>query len=552
MGVVNLFSSMTVRNRLILAFGLVLVAMLALTIVGVRNVELINSGLTTITDQNSVKQRYAINFRGSVHDRAIALRDVVLSPDAQGVDQAVADIRRLERFYRDSAQPLSAIFAQGDGVSRQERQLLAEIEAIESRAMPVINRVIQLEQSGQGEQAETLLLQTAAPAFVDWLAAINAFIDYQETANQTVTDAIRNTAETFSSSMMVLTAAALLFGVVLAWLIERSIRRSLGGEPYEVANLLSRVADGHLNVTIKTSEPGSVLDSVSVMQQRLREVVQHIVSASDDMGDKTETLASESINMASLARQQGGETQESSDRLEQMRQSVMRTVELLEDTEQNSSKTVDFSQSGRKLIADTAVEIRKVSEVVNAAVEQVRHLEARTAEIGNIAGVISGISEQTNLLALNAAIEAARAGESGRGFAVVADEVRTLAQRTGEATDRIESMLEEIRTETLASVTAMEATLPQIDHGLTLSEESTEVLDSIDRQANDSLTKVRGVATAIDEQLRAITELVSTMTDVSRMSERTIGALQTNEEAVAALNGVATGLKQEVKVFKLS
>lgn len=112
-------------------------------------------------------------------------------------------------------------------------------------------------------------------------------------------------------------------------------------------------------------------------------------------------------------------------------------------------------------------------------------------------------------------------------------------------------MLGEVRSETLASVTAMEATLPQIDHSLSLSGQSTDVLESIDRQANDSLTKVRGVAGAIDEQLRSITELVATMSDVSRMSERTIGALQTNEDAVASLNSVAAGLKQEVKVFKV-
>ena len=39
----------------------------------VRNID---NKLTVINDQNAVKQRFAINFRGSVHDRAIAIRDV--------------------------------------------------------------------------------------------------------------------------------------------------------------------------------------------------------------------------------------------------------------------------------------------------------------------------------------------------------------------------------------------------------------------------------------------------------------------------------------------
>jgi len=54
--------------------------MLGLTAIGINRVANINGSLSTIGDLNSVKQRYAINFRGSVHDRAIALRDVTLVP----------------------------------------------------------------------------------------------------------------------------------------------------------------------------------------------------------------------------------------------------------------------------------------------------------------------------------------------------------------------------------------------------------------------------------------------------------------------------------------
>ncbi|MCW2534863.1 MAG: chemotaxis protein, partial [Modestobacter sp.] len=74
-----MLNNLSISRRLALGFLVVVLSMVALTGTGVWRVEQINSHLTTINDLNSVKQRYAINFRGSVHDRAIAVRDVVLS-----------------------------------------------------------------------------------------------------------------------------------------------------------------------------------------------------------------------------------------------------------------------------------------------------------------------------------------------------------------------------------------------------------------------------------------------------------------------------------------
>jgi methyl-accepting chemotaxis protein len=60
--------------RLSIGFGFLLLLMLGLTHQSVTQVNDINTDLGHINDVNSVKQRFAINFRGSVHDRAIAIR----------------------------------------------------------------------------------------------------------------------------------------------------------------------------------------------------------------------------------------------------------------------------------------------------------------------------------------------------------------------------------------------------------------------------------------------------------------------------------------------
>ena len=74
-------TKLTIKSRLTFGFGLVLVLIVLLTAIGIVDVNSIDRKLTEITDINSVKQRYAINYRGSVHDRAIAIRDIAIASD---------------------------------------------------------------------------------------------------------------------------------------------------------------------------------------------------------------------------------------------------------------------------------------------------------------------------------------------------------------------------------------------------------------------------------------------------------------------------------------
>ena len=93
----------TVAKRLALGFGLILSLIIAVSLIGNQRVGFIDRTLTEVGDGAAVKQRYAINFRGSVHDRAIAIRDAVLVENERDLQKHLADIERLRTFYRDAA-----------------------------------------------------------------------------------------------------------------------------------------------------------------------------------------------------------------------------------------------------------------------------------------------------------------------------------------------------------------------------------------------------------------------------------------------------------------
>ena len=100
---------MTINMRLTTGFGVILSMMIILTIIGISRVSLINNNITHMTDVNSVKQRYAINFRGSVHDRAIAVRDVVLITEQSSLSTVLNNIQELNAFYQTSSRAMAKL-----------------------------------------------------------------------------------------------------------------------------------------------------------------------------------------------------------------------------------------------------------------------------------------------------------------------------------------------------------------------------------------------------------------------------------------------------------
>ena len=545
----NLFTRVTVQTRLLIGFAAVIVMMIAITIIGINNVNAIDKAMTVITDMNSVKQRYAINFRGSVHDRAIAIRDVVLLRERSELQNTLRDIANLETFYNDSRVPLDQLMMNGS--TAKEANILDTIKQIERKTMPLVKQVINEVQQGNKQQAQTLLLSSVRPAFVEWLAAINQFIDYQEVGNQQETKMVRETAAGFEGIMFALTSIAFLISGFIVYRIAHGLKVSLDGEPSEVARLLSRVADGDLTQKIEARYENSVLFSLKKTQNQLSSTVTNIAGASNEINSQIDIVSTGSADVLSLVQQQREYTVEATENLNDMRDKTYTVSELLVQTEQNSSQTLESCTLGSQSVNATATEIQNVLTTVSSALDKLQKLEQRTKDISGIISVISGISDQTNLLALNAAIEAARAGESGRGFAVVADEVRTLAQSTGSATSEIETMLTEITKETADSVVAMESTIPKIENGLALSVDSTELLKAIENQANDSLLNVRQVVEASKAQIVAIDALYEGMKSVADMADSSTQSLQKNNDVAGKLEALANNLNAQIAYFQV-
>lgn len=539
---------MTINTRLIIGFGITIIMMLVLTVISIHRVNFIDATITQINDVNSIKQRYAINFRGSVHDRAIAIRDVVLSRNAEELTKSVTMIEELDSFYQESVKLMASPKLT---MTQQESALYKKIQAVESKTLPLIKQIIQAKQSQNLEQAQNLLLNQAKPAFTEWLAVINEFINLEESANQLATDETRAVTGNFQNWMIGLTSLATIIAVYVAYLISVRIRNSVGGEPHEAALVIAEIAKGDLRGKVSSCCDDSMMSSVEIMQKQLVFTVNSIVTSANELSQRSAVVATGTQQSLVAADTQLEYTNSAVNKLNQMKLSINDIAEKVKQTANNSDIAADLSKQGKEAVQKVANEIEKVAGTVNNTVGQVNRLQERTRDIGDIINVIREIADQTNLLALNAAIEAARAGETGRGFAVVADEVRHLAQRTGEATGDIEKMITQVQEDTLAAVKAMETTVPQVENGLALTHEASELLTNIQEQSKDSLQRVLEIVEATSEQVSTVVNINEEIQEIANMSKESSLSLKASSQETLALDQLSTKLTKDINYFKI-
>jgi methyl-accepting chemotaxis protein len=518
-------NKITVAARLGIGFSLIFVMMLILTGLSIIKVNAIEGGLSRISDVNNVKQRYAINFRGSVHDRAIALRDVTLVADGD-LKPVLDTIDRLDAEYQKSAGPLDAIYAgQKAGLNSDEQAILAEIKGNESRTMPMIKHIVEARQAGNIDDARQMLLQKAKPAFVDWLGSINKFIDLEQVKSEMESTQARRVAHDFHIVMLTLCLAALLIGAVVAVVITRNIRQALGAEPDDVKALASAVDRGELfhDVQLRKGDADSIMAVLAKMSANLRQTVSEVRDSAQGLSQISGQISHGNHMLAERTEEQAGSLEKTASAMDQLTSAVKQNADNAFQANQLAVNASDIALKG--------------GTIVGEVVDTMKAINTSSRKIVDIIGVIDGIAFQTNILALNAAVEAARAGEQGRGFAVVASEVRSLAQRSSAAAKEVKTLIDD-------SVSRVDAGTRLVEHAGTTME---EIVSSV-RKVTDM---VGDITTASHEQHLGIEEVNRAIASMDQVRQKNVALVQEAGNEVQALQDQADYLNQAVGVFKI-
>lgn len=390
-----------ISHRLMAGFGLVILALLGMSIYSVIIARGIDSALTANATQNAAIQRAAINFRGSAHDRSIAVRDVVLAPSEEARKREIESIARLAVFYAKSAAQLDAVLKAASQVPPEVGPMVQALKDIEARTVATTGKVVALMQAGDRAGAESLLWTEAKPQYEQWLAAANKLIDYEEARIIKNSNSANQDASQFTGVMLSITLLAVLISVAATVTVSRSIGRELGAEPGEVRAIVQSIERGNLTVAVhvKPGDTSSVMVAVRDMQQHFHELVSAV-------RDNIQQLRVASDHISSGNQNLGNRTEQAASSLEQ-------TAASMEELTATVRQSADSARQANQLATTAAGTATKGGEVMQQVVSTMQEIHQSSKKIADIIGVIDGIAFQTNILALNAAVEAARAGNRG-------------------------------------------------------------------------------------------------------------------------------------------
>nr|WP_122740007.1 methyl-accepting chemotaxis protein [Pseudomonas viridiflava] len=537
-------------TRIGLGFAAIVSLLVLITAVGIQRVGVIDSTLQDVSDNAAKIQRYAINFRGSVHNRAIAVRDAVLVNNDRDLAFHLAEVASLEQAYTDSAQPMDQLIGHA-GVTREEKELLRAIKEIEVKTLASSKAVVDLRRTGDIAGAQALLLSRASGDYSEWLKRINALIDYEEATIKAQLNEVQTTASRFSGLMLLATGAALLLSIIMATVIIRFVKSTLGAEPVEVAEAIRRLAAGDLQQTIVTDYPDSVMGVLKTALARLADTITQVRKAAQEVNHSSSQLSATSTRNNDHISLQTREAEQVATAIKQMAASVSEVSNYASRAANATREADNEVESGNRLVAGTTQAIEELAVMLGQTTTTVEQVSKDSEQIETVIEVINSIASQTNLLALNAAIEAARAGEHGRGFAVVADEVRSLATRTQESTQEIREMIGRLQSGTQAAALTMRDCCERVTQTVSQTRDAQSALTRISQEVGAINSMNAQIASAAVQQ-SAVAEDVAV--NITRIHDSTVksasGSLQV-ASASRELEQLADRLAQKVAIFRV-
>lgn len=523
---------MSIRNKLIVAFTVLLVLLLGMSGYSFYALNASKAAQQNMTvswvpgiDQIHQVDKQLLEIRRHMSRYAL-VEDEVMKQNIERDLEAGATIleQRMDGYASTiRTQPDQELFDQAVGQWETFQTDIAELLRISN-------------QDGQ-QAADAYFRDTATPNADALSNTFGLIVNLNRDAILSDTASSEDLFKQVQLTLVVIMAAAIVFTVLMMIFIFRSIFEPLKEFKTKMRELATSQGDLTTAIPVKRRDEFSGLArDFNQFIANLRQLILQVNGVSHGVTEQSTQMYEELKQLDTYMTTTAATTEDLTAGMQQTAASAQEMSASASDMERTlhhivtmaGERKAEAEQVDARAVAlrDHAVEAKasalRVLSTTRVNLEQAMQDAKAVREIATLTNDILDIAAQTNLLSLNASIEAARAGEAGRGFAVVADEIRKLAETSRETVERIQA----ISTTVLHSV----------DH---LNDTSSEMLGFLDTNVLKDYDQLEDAAERYSEDAgrfeATASEFADAAVELEQLTSNMIGVIQ--DVAVTVNNG---------------
>ncbi len=316
---------------------------------------------------------------------------------------------------------------------------------------------------------------------------------------------------------------------------------------------VSALSQKDLTIKVPVAEDmtGAVSDSINLLSQEMGRTLQGVADISSKVNTTSEKVKQQAANVMIYANNQRQEIEATLSELNMVVNTMIKIAKFSQITNKESKKTMVSTESAVTAVSETVSSINGIRDIIHETEKRIKRLGEHSQEITGVVNIINNIAERTHVLSLNAGMQAASAGDAGKGFMVVANEVQRLAESSGEATEKIATLVKNIQIDTSDTMKTMNTVITQVIESIEQAENAGIKMKESRASTESLVAAVKKISIATVAQLKIGKSLKEHAKTIQISTIQTNDQLQQQSQLSDDLVNNAQELIVKVNVFKL-
>ena len=538
--------------RMGISFGVILIFMVCLILIGLNAMSVINKEMETIVKIENVRGDLGHGMIDNARETSINLRNLFIfqfNKESESQMKMISNNMASARAaYLDKATKLKAMLLPNEDTLNNQFE---KVKVSRLAAWQHQDEVIQLLLSGKEAEGSKILVEKSYPSTQQWVSNINDMIAMEDVSTVHRFEAAQKTYSNVRTSLIVLGVFAFLLALLISVLLTLSIIQPLKVSVLAAERIAANDLSYDLVVDNRKDEVGSLFRAFHEMVDNLRRNVQEMNEGVNLLGSSASQILAATTQVAAGTAETSTAISETTTTVEEVQQASKQSALKAKNVADSAQRVVQVSQNGQKAVEETVNSMNRISEQMDVIAQTVVKLSEQSQSIGGIIASVTDIADQSNLLAVNAAIEAANAGEHGKGFAVVAQEIKNLAGQSKQATMQVRNILNDIQKATGAAVMATEQGSKAVESGVTQSKQAGEAIRILGDSSNEAFQAASQIVASSQQQVIGMDQIGMAMQNINQAGTEAAVSMLQSEKSARNMHDLGQKLKAMVERFKL-